>query len=214
LKIFADNDIIIKLAALDLLEPFQTLFLNDNADFACLPSLAYQLSKRLPEVNAQARAINFVSSCRKLNQTYLAELGIDLDCQDLLATCPGVDSGEAQLFLAALASPGAVVLTGDKRCLSALYQSSAAIPLVPKLQGRVLILEQLILHMIMTVGFDVVKRRLMNGVYCDTAIRTAFGSGLQAKESNVILTLRSYVGEIDRCCPCLLASLDVLNGLL
>ena len=68
--------------------------------------------------------------------------------------------------------------------------------------------------MIMTVGFDYVKRRVMNGVYCDTAIRAAFGSGLQAKESNVISTLQSYVGEINGCCPCLLASVDVLNGLL
>ena len=68
--------------------------------------------------------------------------------------------------------------------------------------------------MIITVGFEDVKCRVLNGVYCDTAIRAAFGSGLQAEESNVISTLQSYVGEIDRCCPCILASVDVLNGLL
>ena len=133
-----------------------------------------------------------------------------MDCQDLLATCPGVDSGEAQLLSAALASPGAVVLTGDKRCLSALYRSSATIPLVPKLQGRVLILEQVILHMIMTVGFDYVKCRVMNGVYCDTAIRAAFGSGLQAKESNVISTLQSYVVENDGSMRCFQLLLSLL----
>lgn len=209
MKIFTDNDIIIKLAALDLLGPFSSLLGNDSADVTCLPSLAYQLSKRLPEVNAQARAIKFVSSCRKLNQTYLAELEIDLDCQDLLATCPGVDSGEAQLLSAALASPGAVVLTGDKRCLSALYQSSATIPLLPKLQGRVLILEQLILHMIITVGFDDVKCRVLKGVYCDTAIRASFGSGPKAEHENVTISLQSYVDKIRATCPDILASTDL-----
>jgi hypothetical protein len=124
-----------------------------------------------------------------------------------------VDSGEAQILSAALASPSAVVVTGDKRCLSALYQSSATIPLVPKLQGRVLILEQLILEMIGTFGFDDVKARVLNGVYCDTAIRASFGSGLQAGKSNVISTLQSYIRGVDGCCPGILAPSDVFNGL-
>ena len=58
--------------------------------------------------------------------------------------------------------------------------------MIPKLQGRVLILEQIILEMISNLGFDDVKLRVLNGAYCDTAIGASFGSGLEAEESSVI----------------------------
>jgi hypothetical protein len=197
LKIFLDNDIIIKLAALDLLDLFSSLLSDEDAEVACLASLPYRLAKKPLEAHAQTRIVRFVSSCRKLDRAYLAELQIDLDNQELLSTCPGIDAGEAQLLSAALAEPDSVVLTGDKRCLTALCQSSATMPLVPKLQGRVLIL-------------DDVKSRALNGVHCDTAIRASFGSGPKAEEGNVISTLQSYVREIDNCCPGILASANVL----
>lgn len=210
MKIFLDNDIIIKLAALDLLDLFSSLLKDEDAEVACLASLPYRLAKKPLEAHAQTRIVRFVSSCRKLDRAYLAELQIDLDNQELLSTCPGIDAGEAQLLSAALAEPDSVVLTGDKRCLTALCQSSATMPLVPKLQGRVLILEQLMIAMISAIGFDDVKTRALNGVHCDTAIRASFGSGPKAEEGNVISTLQSYVTEIDNCCPGILASASVL----
>lgn len=213
MKIFLDNDIIIKLASLDLLDLFSSLLRDEDAGVACLASLPYRLARKPLEAHAQTRVVGFVSSCRKLDRAYLAELEIDLDNQELLYTCPGIDAGEAQLLSAALAEPDAVVLTGDKRCLKALCQSSVTMPLVPKLQGRVLILEQVMIIMISTFGFDDVKVRALSGVHCDTAIRASFGSGLKAEEGNVISTLQSYVREIDNCCPGILASANVLDGL-
>ena len=213
MKILLDNDIIIKLATLDLLDVFSSMLRVEDAEVACLASLPYRLARKPLETRAQARVVSFVSSCRKLDRVYLAELEIDLDNQELLSTCPGIDAGEAQLLSAALAAPDAVVLTGDKRCLTALCQSSGTMPLVPKLQGRVLILEQLVIEMISAIGFDDVKARALNGVHCDTAIRASFGSGLKAEEGNTISTLQSYVREIDNCCPGILAPANALNSL-
>jgi hypothetical protein len=211
LKILLDNDIIIKLANLDLLDLFSSLPRVENAEVACLASLPYRLAKKPLEAHAQARVVTFVSSCRKLDRAYIAELKIDFDNQELLSTCPGIDAGEAQLLSAALAAPDAVVLTGDKRCLMALCQSSVTMPLVQKLQGRVVVLEQLMIEMISSIGFDDVKSRTLNGVHCDTAIRASFGSGPKAEEGNVISTLQSYVREINNCCPEILAPANVLN---
>ena len=212
MRIFLDNDIIIKLAALDLLGFFQSLVKDEDPEIICLPSLIYILNKKnLLQGKSLERASDFISSCIKLGPTYIASLDIDADNERSLSTCPGIDSGEAQLLLAALASPGSVVLTGDKRCLTALCQSGTTIELVQKLQGRVLILEQLILAMISTLGFQDVKARALNGVWCDTAIRASFGSGLDAEESNVVSTLQSYVEDINKCHPGILAPADTLN---
>jgi hypothetical protein len=210
LKILLDNDIVIKLANLDLIVPFTSLPRVKDAEVACLASLPYRLAKKPLEVHAQTRGVAFVSSCRKLDRAYLAELAIDLDSQELLSTCPGIDAGEAQLLSAALAAPDAVVLTGDKRCLKAFCQSSVTTPMAQKLQGRVVILEQLIIEIIGAIGFDDVKTRALSGVHCDTAIRASFGSGSKAEEGNVISTLRSYVREVDNCCPGILAPTDIL----
>ena len=198
MKILLDNDIIIKLANLDLLDLFSSLPRVEDAEVACL---------------ASTRVVTFVSSCRKLDRAYIAELQIDFDNQELLSTCPGIDAGEAQLLSAALAAPDAVVLTGDKRCLMALCQSSVTMPLAQKLQGRVVVLEQLMIEMISSFGFVDVKSRTLNGVHSDTAIRASFGSGPKAEEGNVISTLQSYVREIDNCCPGILAPANVLNRL-
>jgi hypothetical protein len=213
LKIFLDNDIIIKLASLDLLVYFKSLLKADCTEIICLPSLFYILKKKPLQGQAQQRAENFITSCRKLSPTYLVDLDIDANNELLLITCPGIDAGEAQLLLAALASPDSIILTGDKRCLTALCQTSTTVPLVPKLQARVLILEQLILEMINTFGFEDVKASALKGVYCDTAIRSSFGSGMEAEESNVISTLKSYIREVNGCCPGILAAANVLNGL-
>jgi hypothetical protein len=135
LKILLDNDIVIKLANLDLIDPVYSLLRDKDAEVACLASLPYRLAKKPLEAHAQTRVVSFVSSCRKLDRAYLAELEIDLDSQELLSTCPGIDAGEAQLLSAALAAPDAVVVTGDKRCLTAFCQSSVTTLMAQKLQG-------------------------------------------------------------------------------
>lgn len=212
MKIFVDNDIIIKLAALDILDALRYLSKDEKIEVAYLSSLKYILKNKTLMEPVKDRAIKFLSSCRKIDQAYLTALGVDIDIQDLLANRPGVDPGEAQLLSAALASTDGVFITGDKRCLKALCQSSETLPLMQNLQGRVIILEQLVIGMIDALGFDQVKTTVLKGISSDTAIRASFGSGQAAEKNNVISTLQSYVEEVSAICPNILASTHVFVG--
>jgi ribosome biogenesis SPOUT family RNA methylase Rps3 len=66
------------------------------------------------------------------------------------------------------------------------------------LAGRVLCLEQVLLRVIAHLGFDEVKKRVVgsNQLALDTAVRAAFGSGMQADDINACRSLERRVKSL------------------
>ena len=53
--------------------------------------------------------------------------------------------------------------------------------------------EQIVMRIINRFGFDHVRSRIVPASDCDTALRAAFGSGLEATEESVMHCLTAYV---------------------
>lgn len=46
------------------------------------------------------------------------------------------------------------------------------------------------------IGVDAARAKIVPAANCDTALRAAFGSGLEATEANVRSSLAAYVAEL------------------
>lgn len=120
------------------------------------------------------------------------------DPADQDATLPlvaDIDAPDAILLTQAARSLGALWVTGDKRCISAVASSPAYASIASALAGRALCLEQVLLRVADQQGFDELKRRVVgsNQLMLDTAVRAAFGSGLEADERNALGALERRV---------------------
>ena len=70
--------------------------------------------------------------------------------------------------------------------------------------------EQTVLRIIAHFGFSHVLPKAIGGLYRDTALRAAFGSGMQSTEPNTVACLQDYVDELRQLPIDLLA--EVSNG--
>jgi hypothetical protein len=116
----------------------------------------------------------------------------------ILPKVDDIDAGEAILLAQAARSGGSLLAMGDKRCIRALVATPTCSEFVSMLAGRVLCLEQLLLRAIAQLGFDEVKQRVVgsNQVALDTAVRAAFGSGMQADATNSCGSLEQRVKNL------------------
>jgi hypothetical protein len=118
----ADNDIILKLARCDLLAEALTALEATTDDVYVLGSAVHKLlspnkparAKVRPDDPAYARLESFFRAVRTIQAEPSPEEGAAFD--DVLK----IDPGEAILFAATAAYPGAIVATGDKQSLAAL----------------------------------------------------------------------------------------------
>lgn len=194
---FYDNDIIHKLAAFDLFAEARDLLGAGGSDSYVLPTARFKFGlnkdprrgeQRYGNVEYQ-RIREFIEAAKKVER-------IALEDEVLLAGVLGIDAGEAILLSGAARLPGSCLITGDKKCLTALLRDAACAPLVERLAGRVLCLEQIVIKAIGKFGFEAIKRKIVPASSCDTAIRAAFGSGMRAVESEVLQALAAYSREL------------------
>lgn len=106
----------------------------------------------------------------------------------------GIDPGEALLFALASEESGCEILTGDKRAIRALAAMPA--PLRASLQGRILIVEQVVYLALQRFGLEWLRQRVCPQKGIDTAISIVMGSQCDASEASVMDGLRSYVAEV------------------
>lgn len=188
----ADNDVILKLAAFDLLtESLAALGVTHDSVYV-LSEAKHVLGRIAPRHGPEvsARIQEFLSLVKPINWSPpSAEL---LLFEDTL----GIDPGEAVLF-ASTATVGAFTLTtGDKTSLRALSNSIGCEHIARRLAGRVVCLEQLIERCISLYGFETIKQKILPYRDCDTAVLALFGSGPAASEAGVADGLRSYIADL------------------
>lgn len=193
MTLFLDNDVLAKLASWNLLEEGVQACGFELADVRYLPTAPYWLGladkkkcKYPPEVQERLKAM----------------LAAGQPCDDdpveedaALPEVPGIDPGEAILLVQAARSSGSLLTTGDKNCIRAVVGAPAYADIMASLSGRVLCLEQVLLRAIAVLGFDEVKKRVVgsNQLELDTAVRAAFGSGMQANDINACGSLERRV---------------------
>lgn len=193
---FIDNDIILKLAACNFFwEAVSTLELSEN-DLRVLPEAKHvfqrsnKVKKKYGSIILQ-NAINIVERC--------GEIQLEEDEEELQQLqIEGIDPGEMLLICATRRETSFYLTTGDKRCLTALASHAELENVRQRLTGRVICLEQLILKLIKTQGFDKVLTNVLPARTYDTALKSIFGSGERATEENVLTSLEGYINDLQK----------------
>lgn len=200
-----DNDILLKLAAFDLLEAVSLAL--EGEEIFVLDTARYRLRRQLEKPKRDTfspkiiqAALNWCEAATPLTQAAPPE-----DEEALLSasylndrgqTCE-IDGGELLLFSQAFRHPEARLLTGDKRALFALGSHRAknerAKGIHAGLRGRVVCLEASIELCIAALGFEQVRAQIVPQRSCDIAMQIAFSSGLQTVETSAKAALDSYI---------------------
>ncbi|MBL8752681.1 MAG: hypothetical protein JNK15_05220 [Planctomycetes bacterium] len=190
MNLFADNDVIAKLAAWDLLDAGIKACGLQVANVRYLPSAPFVLGVRgkmpckyPPVVQERLRAL-FASA---------QQCGDSRD--DALADVVGIDPGDSILLSQSASTTSSFLMTGDKKCIRAVVAEPRCAVLVTNLRERVFCLEQVLLRAISQITFDEVKRRVVESglLTVDTAVAAAFGSGLLADQLNACGALEQRV---------------------
>ncbi|MGK3988217.1 hypothetical protein WME99_34565 [Sorangium sp. So ce136] len=194
-ELYVDNDIIHKLSALGIADEALGVLHGSRKSARILVTAKYALHVvKTPEKGVRkytesvhARICEFVMGASEVEEA------VSVEDTDVLNAVLGIDVGEAVLISCASRSPDSLLLTGDKRSLQALSKDKACEPIFQRLAGRVLSLEHIVLELIRVQGFERVRQLVVPAMQCDTALRSAFGSGMQAQESSVVQALQAYI---------------------
>lgn len=190
----ADNDIIKKLAICNLLDEAVSALGISHRELLVLPTARFKLgiAKNPDKARAQlgpetfGRLESFLKKVGVINHVPAPEE------QRLFDDALDIDPGEAVLFSASAHFPDCRIATGDKRCLRALSKLPSAELIVQRVAGRVICFEQIVTCIINQSGYPVVRKNVVPASDCDTVLRVAFGSGLDATEEGVRRCLSKY----------------------
>jgi hypothetical protein len=179
--LLVDSDAFCKLAIGGVLEDALALFGADVSSCHRLPALPHMLRRgRLRKTLGDAAAdslIPLANAMPILPQSDAAWL-------DRLTHVSAIDPGEAQLFAVA-AKHEFLVLSGDKRALLAL-KDIHGFPLA--LQGRIAVIEAVLLALCKSLGPEILRQRLQPVLKLDKMIGICFSPG----NSNPPEALESY----------------------
>ena len=181
MRILIDTDAFCKLATGGLLTESMRLLKTDISECERLAALPYMLERgTLREVYGAARCDELIPIARKMPLVKLS----DAAWLHLLTPVADIDPGEAHLFAKA-AETDYLLLTGDKRALRALKNITGIGEL---LEGRIVVLETILLELCDRLGMDEVRRRTEVLGEIDTVVRICFAGSV----SDPVTCLRSY----------------------
>jgi hypothetical protein len=196
LKLFVDNDVILKLAQYGILEHLTALF-TGPVDLIALDSAKYKL---LPKRNRLELCKTEVVASRV--EAFLdaaipaSSEPVDVELLERLNGSPGIDTGEALLFAAAASADNARVLTGDKRALTGLVELLDT-HCAQLLAGKIIMLEALLQGFTqIDPGHTQYVVRLNPTV--DKALTNVFGVSAPASVDSVLAGLESYKGHVKK----------------
>lgn len=113
----------------------------------------------------------------------------------LIPRGPSIQSGDALWIAGAAADESLTVYTGDKKALVELARTAACSAIVKSLQGRCVILPDLILSLAERNGIHGIRKGIVADPDCDAGINEFFPKGLTTPQTLVLEALRAYVGH-------------------
>jgi hypothetical protein len=193
-----DNDALLKAAHWDLLDIVPALVGCTWAETACLPQFPPRVSRAEAKLFADTSVAEALAA-RLALRSPLPEP--DVRILGALQSRPGIDAGELLLVGALAATPGARLLTGDKRALAALAKTDA----LPTCGERFLCVEQLLWLGLDQLGPEQLIQRVRRWSFRDEAIRAIVGRDREKSTDELREGLKSYVRSLDHDAPGLLA---------
>jgi hypothetical protein len=192
LLVFADNDILIKLAGCALLDHFFDAL--ERPAICIAPAARYSLPKQAKKQIQNSQSVKTL--CEWIARLPAATPVQDAALLDRLSEIQGIDSGEALLFAAFFESPQPTqLITGDRRALRGLLAHQAQLhSLNERLQGAVYTLESAILLLIAHYGFAEINEILHARSIKDKVIDQAFGPGRDLTHARSCLS--AYTREV------------------
>lgn len=192
-RLLVDNDVLIKLAHWGLLERLAPSLGAEASQVAALESLQFRArraDKKLFSSTEVARSLaDFLGHTSSLPVADLAEIA-------QLQGIVGLDAGEVALVAACLSDSEALLITGDKRAIGALFTSCPP-EITERLCGRVICLEQLMVLMADQGPSSAVIEGIMRCREIDTAVRAVVGpSGCH--ESSFREGMGAYICDLRR----------------
>ncbi|WP_372721558.1 hypothetical protein [Novipirellula sp.] len=195
MNLLADNDAVVKLAQCRLLREVLDCF-DNGSRYSITPTFFPWLRRRLKQNRVPSTVADEISTL-ELGVVTLNATQLEIVQQ---ISSPKLDAGEVVLISAAFDQSNAVVCTGDKRAMRALANHPLINKFAEGFQGKFLCIEHALLLAINHHGFfhvrDKVALGLKEGFSLDTAICSAFGSGMHASEDNAKSALLAYVEDL------------------
>lgn len=205
-----DNDIINKLATIELFENTLKILNTDYHHVKILVTYKYKFGKKERKRSNQSNNYNLEKALEIANK--VSEISEENINQELFIKLQNIskslndpnkkiDKGEA-ILISYLTDKNTLdsssyLLTGDKNCLRAL-----AIPelvaIIKPLEGKIWCFEQLILKNIDKDGFDSVQDKVYPFRDCDTNLKLIFGYTEKAPEDIVKEQLRKEITELKK----------------
>jgi hypothetical protein len=191
-----DADALSKLAHWDMLGELPSLTGFANAQTATLSSLVHRAAKGREKPDGKlfrdtvsaARAHEFLKQVAPLPMP-------DEQFIDVIQQIPAIDPGEALLFATLRAHQKTLLITGDKRAVTAIKGVGDS-DVTASFSGRVVIVEQILLALLKAKGIDWLRNHVCPYRTLDKAIGIVMGSNCTAPEESVEMGLRSYITDI------------------
>jgi hypothetical protein len=211
-ELLLDVDVVIKLAAYDLLSDIS----HPACEAGCVRNTGVTATTKYVATNQlNRRASNADAAVARLDE-YLASAAV-LEPSEaelrLAATLEGeatrasvaLDTGESQLCAIAIMRAVPAILTGDKRAIAAAESLLGAVPRLSELALRVACLEQAVRLGVERLGALVVRGRVMAEKQIDRAITICFQLTSPSVPDTFEPTgLISYINSVRSSAPTLL----------
>lgn len=195
MKLFLDNDIILKLSSAGLLKEIEEIFGANPRSIFILPTAWPYIArnKKLLEVYSAdtiTNALGVIADYSVIPDDYIDETRFFP-----LSNITGIDSGERILFSV---NPGSeyLVITGDKRSIIALCSLSPEELKRGTYTEKIVCFEKIILLLLESNEFDSICGFIINSGYCgDKVLKIVFGQAKLNVES-VQTGLNSYYNDL------------------
>lgn len=220
MALLIDNDIVHKLAQLDLLDCATPLLAEKYGDLQVLRTLKFKFR---PPSAPRAERLNrrygeaVIDKIVEFTDTFASEIDCEITdpaLKDAMAApdSDGLDIGEMQLLQALIDGEGCSMFTGDKRFLESLAGDANIAVHADKLTESFICFEQIITFLIKEFGFEFVKSKyiatLEAGLDVDKALRVCFGGGETAEEQRVNDNLEYHIETLKEKTEALLSTSD------
>lgn len=208
MTLLIDNDIIHKLAQLNLLDLAAPILLEKYDSLVVLNTLRYKFcpSNIAKRTRVETRYTTLVID--RIEAFINNDNVIELDCEitdfalieAMSNSDGGLDAGEMQLLQALIDGNGSIMFTGDKRFLKAIGKSEEIIAHAAILNQSFVCFEQIIIFLIKQFGFNAIKEKFLlaleTGLNVDTSLSMCFEGKQNAIEERVMTNLNTFVGYL------------------
>lgn len=172
---FADTDIVLKLAACDLLPATLAVLGVTRQEVFVLREEAYRVYKHDLDVLRQYTAETRKRALHFINQLHGIFIEADPEEQAYMEYA-GIDPGEQVIFSATREHTEFQVITADRKALRALAHANGCGGICNRMNGRVVCLEQILLLLIPHLGYEALRTKILPCIAYDVAFHSAFGS--------------------------------------